>query len=139
MNYNNRKLISYFKQLFEKSIKSGKDIEILAYLYQYKNDGKFYEIKALATLDLYDYDIDLVILEMHRAGYVQRNISGDQLISIYENPDGEESNAMCKITPVGISYYENYLTNRKAHRLAFWSLLISIIALLLSVISALIK
>lgn len=88
----------------------GLDIKILESLYSKKNDGKYHDVSQ--EFDCEKYIIDNYAIGLKESGYVATTgvISSSALTKWDDPNDANYSN--CKITRLGIEYYENYINNK---------------------------
>jgi len=79
-------------------------------------------------------EIDRVVVALEENGYVFKKIEGYLPSSaISEDDDPEDANnSVCKISNKGIEYYENYTHNNKTRNLTIVSLILSLVAIVIS-------
>lgn len=79
--------------------------------------------------------IDKSVVALEENGYVIKNVKGYLPISALspnDNPS-DANNSICKITPKGIEYYENYQQKMNNKFFNYVTLIFSLIALIISV------
>lgn len=106
------------------------DTKILQFLYQKKNDGKFYDVSEKIKHKLTKSKIDSYVLELEENGYVDKIVKGYLPESaLTEDDDKKHTNSsLCKITSKGIEYVENFNKIRRSMCFSIVSLIIAILS-----------
>lgn len=114
-----------------------RDEKILKFLYSKKNDGQLYDVSLIFKNSVAKHEIDNWVIEMEKNGYVAKKVKG-YLSERAVPPGGDKSdanNSLCKITPKGIEYYENFKSRRDTTLLAVISLILSFIAIVFTALT----
>lgn len=112
------------------------DTKILKFLYPKKNDGEFYDVSKLMP-EIPKDTVDNYVVTLEEHGYVLKPVRGylpESAIPPGENME-DANNSRCRITPLGINYYDSFIKSRSNNFRSIIALIISIFAVLFSALS----
>ncbi len=107
-----------------------------------KNSKSKIRLRIKLFKKIIDKDIiDKTVIALEKYGFVTKLVEGYLPFSALAEGDdpSNANNSICKITPKGIEYYENYQQNRNNKIFSFVSLIFSFIALIISIFAIYLK
>ena len=112
------------------------DNQILKFLYKKKNDNAFYDVSIKFEKKVEKNIIDQYVVGLESNGYINKEVEG--YIPESAVVAGEEryaNNSICKITPLGIEYYENLVKRKIYNWMSIIAIGLSAIAIVFSALS----
>lgn len=112
------------------------DTKILKILYPKKNDNNFYDVsKELSEIPKNEIDNYVVGLEIN--GFVEKLAPGYIWESqIAPGDDTEDANnSICRITIVGVNYYDSFIRSRGNNLRSVLAIILSIIAVIFAALT----
>ncbi len=113
------------------------DLRILSFLYDRKNDGKYYDVSKHIKFKVSKREIDDYVIDLEENGYLSKKYPGRMQKSMIRPGDdlSPSNNSICKITSKGIDYVENEKRFNYNSKLTWFGIGISFIALCMSIVA----
>jgi hypothetical protein len=113
------------------------DTTILKFLYRKKNDGLHYDVSLQFPKKTKKSTIDNYVVELEKNGYVDKLVEGylpESALTLEDNPN-HANNSICKITSIGIDYFENQLKFKRTYFLSILAVFISLTSIIFTILT----